>query len=774
MYSLVIVIYQLSSNIKAVYKATRLSVVKDTWPPEQPNKFTPLVLLHHEDEHSMEHVTAINKALNTGAIDDVISATSFEPLVKRPRLYGHDKLAEVLKASKTTTDVSQILAPLEINNKPQTILIEGAPGIGKTILLKHIAFGWAEQGMLQTYELVLLVHLRDPTVQKMSSLKELFQYFCKHNMEGDEVAICIKHISSNQGKTLTFLLDSYDELPKEVRDNSLIADILNRQVLPDCSLVVSSRPHASVLLRKQATLRVDILGFTEQQRKHYIEHSLNDQSQIKQLTTYLEQHIIISSLCYVPFNIVLLLFLYKQGVTLQNNATQLYNIFICLTIRRHLSKHGITTKQPITDINNLPEPYGQFIQQLSKLCLHAINNNQLIFTLDQIKQWCPQVESIPGALNAFGLLQAIEHVSIFQTTTTFNFLHLSVQEFLAANHVTTLTPDEEFAILNEYFWTDSHTNLFTMYLTLTKGQRSSFRKFLSGGDDTIAIHSKFFDDQLKSVQLYRCFHESSDDDHVCRTIERKFSNGIIDFSYTTLSTNDIENIATLLACSSIKQWKKLNLMRCHIRDAGLHIIHRTITSSLASSITIEVLWLYENDLSSSSDGCLADIVITCGVKALYISYNETSRQTEEFFPTILSPSSSMIESLYIAGIQLSNTAAILIFTLLKEKKTKLKELEMAKNDVTDDACDVIAETLQVNGTLEYLNIHGNEISKEAMLLIINSLRHNNTLTRLNIPEDYAEGDEKQILQLCDIVNEERKRRGCQAKLNVTFSDIYKV
>ena len=330
---------------------------------------------------------------------------------------------------------------------------------------------------------------------------------------------------------------------------------MNRQVLPDCGLVVSSRPHASVLLRKQATLRVDILGFTEQQRKHYIEHSLNDQSQIKQLSTYLEQHIIISSLCYVPFNIVLLLFLYKHGVTLPNNATQLYNIFICLTIRRHLSKHGITIKQPITDINNLPEPYGQFIQQLSKLCLHAINNNQLIFTLDQIKQWCPQVESIPGALNAFGLLQAIEHVSIFQTTTTFNFLHLSVQEFLAANHITTLTPDEEFAILNEYFWTDSHTNLFTIYLTLTKGQRSCFRKFLSGGDDTIAIHSKFFDDQLKCIQLYRCFHEASGDDHVCRTIERKFSNGIIDCWSTTLSTNDIENIATLLSCSSIKQWK---------------------------------------------------------------------------------------------------------------------------------------------------------------------------------------------------------------------------
>ena len=755
---------QLSCHVKAVYKATRFTVAKDTWPPEKPREFTPLVLLHHEDEHSMRDVTIVTEALHSGAISDFVSATSSKPIAMQPSLHHHDKLGDTLKASKTTTEVSEILAPLEVSDNPQTILIEGAPGIGKTILLKHIAYSWAEQGILQKYELVLLVYLRDPTVHKMSSLKELFQYFCKHNMEGDEVAMCIKHISFNQGKTLTLLIDGYDELPEELRDNSLIADILNRQVLPDCGLVVSSRPHASVLLRKQATLRVDILGFTEEQRKHYIEHSLNDQSQIKQLTTYLEQHVIISSLCYVPFNIVLLLFLYKQGVPLPKNATQLYNIFICLTIRRNLTKHGITVKQPITDISNLPEPYGKFIQQLSKLSLQALNNNQLIFTLDQIKQYCPQVESIPGALNAFGLLQAIEHVSIFQTTTTFHFLHLSVQEFLAANHITTLTPDKELSILKQYFRSDSHSNMFTIYITLTKGQQPAFTKFLSGGDDSIAIHSKFLEDKLKCIHLYRCFNEASGDDRVCRTIEREFSDGIIDFSVTTLSTNDIENIATFLTCCSNKQWKDLNLMGCHIQDAGLHIIHRIITPS---SITIEELRLYSNDLSSSSDGCLTDIVITCGVKVLSISYNKTIGQTEEFFPTILSSPSSMIKELYILGMNLSTRAAIMIFTLLKEKKTKLKRLDMADNDITDDVRDVIAETLQVNSTLEYLNIYGNKISKEALQLILNSLRHNNTLTELNLPR-YSKDDEKQILTLQDIVNEERKHRGCQVKLNVTF------
>ena len=371
------------------------------------------------------------------------------------------------------------------------------------------------------------------------------------------------------------------------------------------------------------------------------------------------------------------------------------------------------------------------------------------------------MESIPGAQNTFGLLQAIEHVSIFQSTTTLNFLHLSVQEFLAANYITTLTPDEELFILNEYFWNDSLSNMFTIYINLTKGHRFSFRKFLSGGNDTISIHSKLLHDKLKCIQLYRCFNEASGDDHVCITIERIHFNGIISFPGTTLSTNDVDNISILLSCSSIKQWKRLNLMSCHIHDAGLHIIHQRITSS----ITIEQLWLSSNDLSSSSDGCLIDIVITCGVKWLSICDNKSIGETKEFFPIILTPSSSLIERLDLTAIRLSSKVAITIFTLLKEKMTKLKVLIMAYNDINDDACDVLAETLQVNSTLWYLNIHGNKISKETIQFMINSLRYNNTVTKLHIPGDYSENDKKQILSLEYVVNEERKHCGCQAKLN---------
>ena len=746
----------LSHHIKTVYRATRFIVAKDTWPPEQPKEFTPLVLLYHEDEHNMKDIT---EALQSGAIGDAISATSSKLIAKNPRLHHHDKLRDALKVSKTTTELSEILAPLEVSDNPQTILIEGAPGIGKTILLKHIAYSWAELKILKKYELVLLVYLRDPAVQKISTLEQLFQYFCKpfgSNIK-KTADTCTKYFLDNNGLTLTLLIDGYDELPKELRNESLIAAILNRQVLPDCGLVVSSRPHASVLLRKQATLRVDILGFLEEQQKHYIEHSLNDQSQIKQLTTYLEQHSIISSLCYVPFNIVLLLFLYKQRVPLPNNGIQLYNIFICLTIRRNLTKYGITVKQPITDIKNLPEPYGKFIQQLSKLSLQALNNSQLNFTLDQIKQFCPQIESIPGALNAFGLLQVIEHVSDFQTMTTFNFLYLSVQEFLAANHIATLTPGEELSILKQCFWRDSHSNMFAIYITLTKGQRPAFKHFLSGGNDII---NKFLIDELKCIHLYQCFNEVNDHG-MCRTIEKKFSSGIINFYSTTLRNTDIENIMIFLTCSSIKQWKMLNLGGCNIHDADLSIMHCILKSS---PITIKELVLSTNNLSTTCDSSLADIVINCGVNALDINGNQTLGHTEEFFPAILSPS-SMLKILNVANTILVNRTSVMIFTLLQEKNTKLEWLDISDNEITDDSCDVIVKTLQVNNVLQHLCLNGNKISKQATQLIISSLRLNNTLAHLKIS---AKDSTKILTQLQDEINVERRKRGIHVQLNITI------
>ena len=87
-----------------------------------------------------------------------------------------------------------------------------------------------------------------------------------------------------------------------------------------------------------------------------------------------------------------------------------------------------------------------------------------------------------------------------------------MQEFLAAHYVSNLPPDDELKMLKENFWSDTHLNMFTMYLWLTKGQHPSFKKFFSDGNEAISISEKFLGNQLKCLQLYRYFNEA--DDHV--------------------------------------------------------------------------------------------------------------------------------------------------------------------------------------------------------------------------------------------------------------------
>ena len=316
----------LSEMVSQCNVRERLNTDEETWPPDQPKNFTPLVVIHHQGQYSMKQATAMAQVIQTGDIDEITSLANNQSVPKHhPKLVSHESLQEVLDSSTVTKEFTEILAPLEQSKDPQFILIEGAPGIGKSVLLKEIAYRWSNKQLLKTFKLVLLVCLRDPTIQQVASVSDLLQHFCEGSRRAKEIAAaCQDYLSDNKGKDLVFLLDGFDEFPFELQKTGFIAKILKRKLLPNCALVVSSRPHATEHLREKATVRVDILGFTEIERNLFIQQALKEQPQsIKELTQYLEDHFTISSLCVVPFNMVVLLFLYKQGVPLPNNSTEL-------------------------------------------------------------------------------------------------------------------------------------------------------------------------------------------------------------------------------------------------------------------------------------------------------------------------------------------------------------------------------------------------------------------------------------------------------------------
>ena len=758
----------LSKRVREVNIQTRLTVDKDAWPPEQPKTFTPLLLIQHQDHRSLKQSTAIAEYVERGHIDKVASVTSTDTLPKRPKLDSHQPLQEVLDTSKVTKEAAEILAPLQISSDPQFILIEGAPGIGKSLLLKEMAFRWGKQEILQKFKLVLLICLRDPAVQQMSLIDDLLQLFCKRNRRSSEIAsACSDYLLENNGEDLALLLDGYDEYPERLRQDSLIADILKRKQLSYCGLVVSSRSHASAALREQATVRVDILGFTEAERQHYIKESMKDQPAHKtdELTQYLQSHSTISNLCFVPFNIVVLVYLYKKGIPLPKNSAELYNHFICLTVCRHLIKYGHRLQSNITTLTDLPEPYSKIIQQLSKLSLEALNDDKLIFTLDEIKEACPDITSaVPGAINGFGLLQAVEHFCRTRRTMTFNFLYSSIQEYLAAHYIANLPADEELKIIEAKFWSSIHFNIFSMYVAITKGQRPSFKHFLCGGDKSIAISDKFLDNQLLCIRLYRCFHKAGDGD-ICKTIEQsvKFRNKVIDLHFSRLTASDVECVTVFLTSSSHKEWVALDLRNCYIQDHGLHILHRGLLHY--TDITITKLWLNSNGLTSQSSSMICDITVSCNVKELEIGDNRNIGEDDQLYSILTNPS-TMLETLNLCSTALSPRAAIALFNALKDNNS-LKYLYIMNNDVNPLASNAITKALQSNSCLVALRMNHNSLTDEDMVNIVNALWDNNTLAVLFLstcPEDIS----KRISSLQEDINMKRQSRGCQVELKIYY------
>ena len=679
--------------------------------------------------------------------------------------------------SKTTKDLQEVFSQLEQPSDGQhqrSILVEGSPGVGKSVLLKHIAYLWAQGELLTNTDFLFLLHLRDPSVQQMHSLDSLVHHFYHYDKQASLVT---SRVAQDGGKSVTILLDGYDELSEHLRQNSFIADLLQRKVLPACSIVVSSRPHASTHLRDNTSCQVEILGFSETDQQHFIEHSLKDQPhKLSELKQYLKHHSTISNLCFIPFNMTILLFLYKdkEERPLPTNSTGLYNLFICLTICRHLRvKCKVTLDEEVEDLNKFPQPYSNIINQLSTFAFKALGNNQLVFTLAEIKKECPDIDK---AINGFGLLQVVEYAGRMSKSLSFNFIHLSIQEFLAAHHVTTLPPSKELSILQKNFWNNPvYFNMFDIYVALTNAQRPSFKQFLqpslmekfiklfTGSEEgPVGISKQLLDDKIKCFRMYVCFQEAGNV-RMCKSIEdaTHFSKQQINLSDTRLSPNDLECLKIFLTCSSHNEWKMLNLWGCYIQDHGLQILQHGLRSS---DVTITELVLTNNHLTAVTSSAISDLTISCRVKILEIGFNKTVGEDDRLY-RIITDDSSMVEELWIFAVNLSSSGAIKLFTALSEAK-KLRELLIHYNDITDEACDVIIIAMKKNTSLVKLCMENNPISGECAQLIVQALQYNNTLQQLYLNDGYPDDVKEKIRSLKEEVNKKRETRGCQVKLTI--------
>ena len=537
--------------------------------------------------------------------------------VKKPRL----------DYSRVTKNITDIFAadPTDLTETgtssteaPKRILIEGAPGIGKTVLAKEIAYQWATNEILTEIKIVFLLYLRDSELQSIKSTKQLIQYMSMGCLDDEQITTFDKYLVNTKGQQLCIVMDGFDEYPSLLQQNSFIVDIINGVILPEAIVVITSRPTATVSLHDQVNRRIDILGLPKEEREKYISQTFGNLSDKKDaLDKYLKQQPVINGLCFVPLHLAILLYLFQQG-SLPETLTEMNESFILHTIYRHLKRYGQTTSGAVDKLAKVPKPILDIVYNLSELAFKGLQENKLVFTFDEIKEICPNIDNTVGAINGFGLLQAVEHYPNkgAGTTTSFNFLHFTMQEYLAALHVSTLPNEQQLSLIEKTFWDGPYNFMWTMFVGIVGIKSDIFVNFVSKGKvykkkSEVRIADKFRKDKTKLLHVFQCYLEAKENTEIPEVISSLFKDGKVIFNKVKLLPHNVTSLMSFICTKESMQWKTLELQQCEIGDIGMSVLQQFISENTS---TLEYVDLSNNN--SSPWGVYCAIIRHCSVNSL--------------------------------------------------------------------------------------------------------------------------------------------------------------
>ena len=264
----------------------------------------------------------------------------------------------------------------------------------------------------------------------------------------------------------------------------------------------------------------------------------------------------------------------EEGIhTLPKTQTNLYQKFIIMTIVHFLKKDNIKFSTTITSLGDLPHPYDQVVKELSQFAFLALQKDQLVFTLAEMKAKYPDLN--PANWYGLGLLKQAQYFKAQDGCDheSFHFVHYSVQEYMAAYYIAMLSNDKLLSLLKETFWNIRYFNTWVMYAGLTKFKKFNLTHFLAGNRlklptwlYTPQVSNKILTDKIKCLHLLRCSAEAGYDNNVMlSSVENIILQGdIIDLSNYNLSANELCTLAVLLLRLPNKHLEKLNLSGCTI------------------------------------------------------------------------------------------------------------------------------------------------------------------------------------------------------------------
>ena len=434
--------------LKDTYKQSTIERSLDVlkWPPTPSKVFISLACIDRKSDVSKDKADEYTRAMiEDGNIDVVLKK----------------------KESIEFADIGKNL--LVTNSSERVILVEGAPGVGKSTFAWEFCRRWERGEIAQQYQLVLLLRLRD---ERMSIAKNLQQLIYHPDIE--DISHAVKcELVHNRGVNTLIILEGFDELPDSQRKKSSIyLQLILGQLLMHATIMITSRPWATgeIMRRMEHKIfqHIEVLGFTEENIVKYVrsvftgegkkiasaidqsvggpdEVSEEAQKNIDDVMAYIGKYPQIKACMYIPLNAAIVVSIYKDSkkgkCILPKTLTELYYALTQILLLRYLYGHADYEEQK-WNIDcfekDLPDEVYKQLLTICKvaydgICRKGKKRVQLIFSDRDL-----------GGCETLGFMQSVAEVYVKHgRKMSHNFLHLTVQEFLAAFLICTQSPAEQ-------------------------------------------------------------------------------------------------------------------------------------------------------------------------------------------------------------------------------------------------------------------------------------------------------------------------------------------
>ena len=521
-----------------------------------------------------------------------------------------------------------------------------------------------------------------------------------------------------------------------------------KEELTKCTLVYTSRPEARPYINGFLNCNIDVIvihGFTKESVGKYISSTFEKVTNGRELSDTLKSQLhnnpMVECILHVPINLVIVCLIFFHFSTLPETLTGLYTLLCLRLILRHIITRTSNEEQieKLASLNSLPGSVSEQFSQLCYLAYRGMETRTIVFTAEYLYG----IGVDENKLSCLGLLKITPTTSVYGREKSYNFLHLTLQEFCAAWHISKLSTEEQLGLLKIDDYDGHFEMVWKFYSGITGLKNKQILNFMLPYN---LLRSSLAGYKMRKL-LYYAYEAHNDE--VCRVIGDHCDGSIYDLypEHLKFSTYSFDNHKTLLQALTyfiihykgvlklidIRTWhitdrevkivvdslqKRLSLQNADVNDKLTFKVFMQHTTSesytlfanlLALQYPISELYITNPDCDSSSVTCCKSLIMAC--KELLTQGNTLS-------------------VLDISGIDIEPEGAAYLTDC---KNVQLQDFRMKWCKLGIMGADKIGEMLAYNSSIISIDLSYNNICDEGVEKMVHHLtRSNNTLQHINL------------------------------------------